>query len=90
MDLIEHLEELSMLKFTEEEKKLFAIEFSNILKFVGEIEKIDLDDDFDDRTDYGLENFRDDEIQPSMDRKDALLNAPCAKDGCYTSPLVID
>jgi len=43
MDLIEHLEELSMLKFSEEEKQVFKSEFDTILKFVGQIEDVKID-----------------------------------------------
>lgn len=90
MDLIEHLEELSMLKFSEEEKQVFKSEFDTILKFVGQIEDVKLDEDCDDKDGKLLSLFRDDEVQESMCREDALLNAPCAKDGCYNSPLVIE
>ena len=90
MELIKHLEELSMLEFSADEKESFKTEFDQVLEFVSQIEKINLDEEMDKQLGLALEKFRDDEVQDSLDREDALLNAPCAKDGCYLSPLVID
>ena len=42
MEKIEHLEELSKLKFTEKEKKKFKDEFDTVLDFVSEITRINL------------------------------------------------
>ena len=90
MDIIEHLEELSMLKFSNEEREQFKQEFDKILGFVSEIEKIDISDGDIDSKGTTIQEFRNDEPQKSIDREYALKNAPCAKDGCYVCPLVID
>lgn len=90
MDIIKHLEELSMLKLSEKEKDSFKSEFDTILEFVSEITKIDLDTidaEFSGKT---LNEFRDDKIEKSMDREDALLNAPVKRDGAFVTPMVIE
>lgn len=90
METIEHLEELSMLKFTSSEKQKFKDEFDTILAFVDEITKIDLDTIIEDSSGLKLDDFREDKPQKSMKKEDALKNAPKQKDGCYLTPMVIE
>ena len=90
MDTIEHLEELSKLKFTDAEKKNFRGEFETILEFVGEIRKINLNNVYDDQSGLTVSEFRKDEVQKSMEKKDALVNAPEQLDGCFVTPMVIE
>ena len=89
MKTIEHLEELSMLKFTNSEKQKFKDEFDTILEFVSEITKIDLDIDSITSRGLKLDDFRDDKPKKSMKKEDALKNAPKRKDGCFVTPMVI-
>ena len=90
MDLIKHLEELSMLKFSDEEREEFKQGFDKILGFVSEIEQIDIDGENFDNFGINLSEFREDQEKKSMERDDSLKNAPSAKDGCFVCPLVID
>ena len=90
MDIIQHLEELSMLKFTESERKKFDSEFDTILNFVSEITKIDLDSLDGELKGKTLTEFRDDKVEKSIPREDALLNAPEKRDGAFVTPMVIE
>jgi len=90
MKTIKHLEELSMLNFTDEERKNFKAEFETILDFESEITKINLDIVTAGDEGLNIDEFREDLPQKSMMREDALLNAPVKKDGCYVTPMVIE
>ena len=90
MDIIEYLEDLSMLKFSEKERKNFENEFKTIVDFVGEIAKVDLDLESNDFTGRTMSEFRSDDVQKSMNREDALLNAPQQRDGAFVTPMVIE
>ena len=90
MEQITHLEELSKLEFTEEERKAFKNEFSAILKFIAEIEKVDLGAHETTPNSKNVSDLRDDEVKASIETSEALKNAPRARDGCYVCPLVID
>ena len=68
MNTIEHLEELSMLKFTSTEKQKFKDEFDTILSFVGEITKIDLDSVPESAQGLRLSDFREDKVKKSIKR----------------------
>ncbi|MDE6583415.1 MAG: Asp-tRNA(Asn)/Glu-tRNA(Gln) amidotransferase subunit GatC, partial [Clostridia bacterium] len=90
MDKIEHLEYLSKLEFTGEEKEKFENEFENILKFVDEIANLDLPEGLDKDEPITLNELRVDEPQESIPQEVALQNAPKQKDGCYLTPLVVE
>jgi len=90
MDKIQHLEYLSKLKFTEEEREKFAQEFDNILAFVDEIAQLDLPDDLEKDDAISLSKLREDEPKASAAQEEVLQNAPKQKDGCYVTPLVVE
>lgn len=90
MEKIKHLEELSMLELSEDERKTFKKEFDTILDFVSEITHIDLEYINDDYKGLNLNEFREDKVSKSIKREDALLNAPKTKDGCFVTPMVIE
>ncbi len=90
MDNIEHLEALSKLEFTEEERENFSTEFEEILSFVNQISEIELGSGLDKDDAITISSLRADEVAPSMPREEALLNVPKQKDGCYVTPLVVE
>lgn len=90
MNKIEHLEYLSKLEFSGEEKEKFEKEFENILKFVDEIAELDLPEGLDKDEPITLSDLRTDEPQESIPQEVALQNAPKQKDGCYLTPLVVE
>lgn len=90
MDKIEHLEYLSKLKFSEDEKKNFEKDFDSILKFVDEIKDLELPGDLEKDEPISLSQLRSDTPKQSIDQKEVLMNAPKQKDGCYVTPLVVE
>lgn len=90
MEDIIHLEYLSKLKFSSEEKEIFKNEFKNILAFVNEIAELELPDELSKEEPITIENLRADEPHESLEREEALKNAPKQKDGQFVTPLVID
>lgn len=90
MENIEHLEHLSRLEFSEEEKAEFAGEFENIIKFVDEIATLELPEGLDKDEAISLDDLRADEPEQSMSREEVLLNTPKQKDGQYVTPLVVE
>ncbi len=90
MEKFERLEFLSKLKFAEEEKDKFEKEFGDIVAFVNEITNLELPEDLDEDKAESLEDLREDEPLESMAQEEVLQNAPKQKDGCYTTPLVVE
>lgn len=83
---LKHLEELSKLQISEEEKESFGLDA--IIDFVEEIAKLDLpEDDESDAVDISL--LREDEVEVA-EGFDPLMNAPRQMDGCYLAPLVVE
>ncbi len=90
MDKVEYLENLSKLKFSEEERTLFETEFDSIIEFVDEISGLELPEGLDTDETIALSELREDEEKPSLTREAVLMNAPKQKDGCYVTPLVVE
>ena len=90
MDKVEYLENLSKLKFSEEERTLFETEFDSIIEFVDEISGLEIPEGLDTDETIALSELREDEEKPSLTREAVLMNAPKQKDGCYVTPLVVE
>lgn len=90
MEKFEHLEYLSKLKFSDEEKVSFEKDFDSIVTFVDEIKKLELPDDLEKDNPISLSQLRSDEPKDSMSQQEVLMNAPKQKDGCYVTPLVVE
>jgi len=88
IDEVKHLEELSNLEFTDDERQKFLSEFDSILEFASAIlnasgnemnyEVIDMED------------LREDEIGKSLSQDEAILNAPQKTDGCFVVPRIME
>lgn len=87
---IEHLEYLSKLMFSDEEKQTFEANFSNVLDFVSEIASVELPEDLEKDTPVSLSSLREDKAVTSISREEILANAPKQKDGCFQTPLVVE
>ena len=90
MEKIEHLEYLSKLKFSDEEKSSFEKDFDSIVAFVDEIKQLELPDDLEKDNPIPLSQLRSDEPKDSMSQQEVLMNATKQKDGCYVTPLVVE
>lgn len=90
MEDITHLEYLSKLKFSAEEKASFENEFENIISFVNEIATLELPEQLNLDDAISIDKLRADEVTKSIPQSEALQNAPIQKDGCFVTPLVVD
>lgn len=90
MEDITHLEYLSKLQFSDEERAAFGAEFKNIISFVNEIAELELPDELDVDKAISINDLRADEAAASISQAEALQNAPKQKDGCFVTPLVVD
>ena len=88
---IEKVAKLAMLELTPEQKERFGKQPNEILAYMEKLNEL------------GTENvkplghvleistpFREDRAAPSMDRKNALMNAPAREDGFFKTPKVMD
>ncbi len=87
---VEHVALLARLSLSEEEKQKFAEQLNSILDYADSLNAIPTN---------GVEPlthilpihnvFREDEVKPSMDRRDILANAPLAEDAQYKVPKIM-
>ncbi len=89
-ETVERIAELAKLRFTEQEIDAFTVQFNDILRYIGEIEKLDLD---------GVEPlihldetanvFRPDVPHECLTREEALKNAPKRNEAFFKVPKVL-
>lgn len=87
---VEHVAQLARLSLSEEEKTRFADQLSTILDYADILKAIPTE---------GIEPlthilpvhnvFREDQVEPSMDRGEILGNAPLAEDFQYKVPKIM-
>ncbi|MEQ8201454.1 MAG: Asp-tRNA(Asn)/Glu-tRNA(Gln) amidotransferase subunit GatC [Syntrophomonadaceae bacterium] len=87
---VEHVAQLARLSLTEDEKVKFAEQLSSILDYADTLNAIPTE---------GIEPlthilpirnvFREDQVEPSMDREEILANAPLAEDFQYKVPKIM-
>jgi aspartyl-tRNA(Asn)/glutamyl-tRNA(Gln) amidotransferase subunit C len=87
---VEHIAELAKLKFKEEELEKFTDHLNEILAYVEKLNELNT-------TNVeplahpveGSNVFREDEVKPSLDREEALRNAPDRSELFFKVPKVI-
>ncbi|MEJ2210045.1 MAG: Asp-tRNA(Asn)/Glu-tRNA(Gln) amidotransferase subunit GatC [Anaerolineae bacterium] len=88
---VEHVANLARLALTEEEKELFREQLSSILAYAQRLQSLDTDDIPPTATVLPLQNIlRDDEVQPSLARDDALANAPDREGAFFRVPVILE
>ncbi len=86
-DQVLHVAKLARLALTEDELERLEVQLGAILEAVGKVAELDLDDVPPTSHPLDLVNvFADDEPRPSLDRDDALMNAPEVEDGAFRVP----
>ncbi len=88
-DEIRHIAELARIDIPEERFGKLAEDMGSIVDMVAQLQQVDLE---------GIEPtlteahnvFRDDVVEPSLDRELALKNAPRKQAGCILVPKVIE
>ena len=81
---IEHVAKLANLKLTDEEKKTFEPQLTEIIGYISQLEKVDTENIESIGHITGLENVtRKDKAAPSLSQEDALANAPKIHNGFF-------
>lgn len=86
---IEHLAELSKLKFTEEELSAFSKDFESLVDLVDLVKNADIDGE---RclTTIDMNELREDEAQPSTPVETLLQNSPIVKKDSIVVPRIME
>jgi aspartyl-tRNA(Asn)/glutamyl-tRNA(Gln) amidotransferase subunit C len=82
---------LSRLEFSEEEKEQYTEQLNVILGYIDQLSELDTEGVKPMYHVIPMTNvLRKDEVRPSMERDDVLMNAPVTKDGCFKVPRIIE
>jgi aspartyl-tRNA(Asn)/glutamyl-tRNA(Gln) amidotransferase subunit C len=87
---VEHIAELARLKFNDEELESFTVQLNEILAYMEQLNELDTENV--EPLSHPVEGsnvFRDDEAKSSIDREEALKNAPQRNDEFFRVPKVI-
>ena len=87
---INHLAELSALKLTKEESDKMKSDLEQILDFVKKVESTDIASDKTEKASISLSELRDDVVEKSMAKGDALYNATQEENGYIIVPKVVE
>lgn len=88
---VEYVAELARLYFTEEEKQDLVGDLNSVLGYIDKLNELDTENVEIIVNPYYIENkFREDVIEPSMDLKDVIKNAPESLEEYYMVPKVIE
>ncbi len=88
---VEHIADLARLKFNEKELDNFTHQLNEILSYVEKLNELDTENV--EPLSHPVENsniFREDEVKPSVNREDALRNAPEKNEVFFKVPKVIE
>ena len=86
-----YVAELARLELSDEEKAVFQGQLEDIVKYVEKISSVDVEDV--EPTMHGraiVNAFREDTVRPSMDREDALANAPRRTENEFYLPKIVE
>lgn len=86
-----YISELARLELTEDEKLLFQAQLDNIVGYMDKINSVNVDGVEPMMHGMTLVNvMREDEIQPSMEREEALANAPKRVGDEFLLPKIVE
>jgi len=88
---VEYIAKLARLKFNDEELENFTHELNEILNYVENLNELNTENV--EPLSHPIENFnvfREDKLEPSIDREDALKNAPSSTEEFFKVPKVIN
>ena len=87
---LKYVANLARISLSKKETALFSKQLNGILKYMDKLNKLDTKKIEPMSHALNIVNvFREDKIRESLDRKDALRNAPSAKEGFFQVPKVI-
>lgn len=89
-DQLKYVANLARISLSKKETALFSEQLNSILEYMDKLNKLDTKKIEPMSHALNIVNvFREDKIRESLDRKDALRNAPSAKEGFFQVPKVI-
>jgi len=84
---IEYVAKLAKLKLTDEEKAKLTPQMADIINFANKISELDTEGIKETNHILEMNNvFREDEVVPSYNRNDIIMNAPQKEAGCIIVP----
>lgn len=89
IDEIKHLEELSNLQLTEEERETFAKEFESMVAFASQISQENVNNQGFIQT-MDMSQLREDVAKTSLPQEQVVLNAPEKRKGCFVVPRIVE
>ena len=88
---VAYVAELARLELTDEEKAVFQPQLENIVKYVEKISSVDVDGVPPTQHGHAVVNaLREDVVRPSMDREEALANAPGRTGDEFLLPKIVE
>lgn len=88
---VEYVAKLARLNLTEEEAVKYTEQLNSILEFAGKLNELDTNHVPPTSHVLDVSNvMRDDEVRPSVERAEALRNAPDEEDGQFKVPAVME
>lgn len=87
---VEHVAWLAHIELTEEEKLIFTKRFNDILAFFRKIDEAPVEDTSPTLHILDLYNiYREDEVEESLSKEEALFNAPKKERGYFKAPRIV-
>ncbi len=87
---IKHLASLSRLEFNDDEIEKFSSEFSSIIDYVNQLQKVDTSNITDKTPIREFDELRDDNIKSSLPNEKIVENAPKKYNGYFVAPTVVE
>nr|WP_239575288.1 Asp-tRNA(Asn)/Glu-tRNA(Gln) amidotransferase subunit GatC [Geomicrobium sediminis] len=88
---VEHVADLARLSFTEAEIEDFTNQMSKVIDYAEVLNELDTENVEPTTHVMDVRNvLREDNVKPSLQREEALKNAPKQKDGQFEVPSVLD
>ena len=88
---IEHIAHLSRLSLSDKEKGLFGEQLESILSYMDKLNELDTREIEPTSHVIAISNITRDDVQrPSLEREDALMNAPDKTEKFYRVPKIIE
>ncbi|MCK8816063.1 Asp-tRNA(Asn)/Glu-tRNA(Gln) amidotransferase subunit GatC [Natroniella sulfidigena] len=90
-ETVEKIAHLARLDVSEEEKEAFANQLSDILEHAEKLNELDTENVEPTAHALPIKNvFRKDEVRESLEREDALANAPAKDQGMFKVPQIVE
>jgi aspartyl-tRNA(Asn)/glutamyl-tRNA(Gln) amidotransferase subunit C len=88
---IRYVAHLARLALSPEEEQKMAAQLGSVLDYIEKLKQVDVTDVEPTAHAFPLVNVtRPDEVQPSMDREEALRNAPAQANGLFIVPKIVE